>query len=280
MTDVVVIGRRIRDDQGGYQVSTHTSGGGGGGGGGNDLSGTHLVYEQELSPDQPPSEPEIEIGIKVHCTSTETCSKAVEAARELLVAVMIVLTECEKHDRGDTVTVAGITITVGEIYDTIYGTTYTVTDQTVFSNHGGGAADRASMTDLISYVTIGAPAINGDSGVAPATGYQAYVDGLLGLVLHEAAHMSPEGDAFYNRSVQIARDDPTVSGQLYVDMSQNTQDYALNNEAFANEVARSIAGQLDIDLAGFNPGFAAGTTQTVVSPDAIFTAHTGLSYDG
>lgn len=266
MGDIVITATREKQSDGSWGI-TLTQGVG--------IPGVRFVTPRQVDPNGSEPEPQLQVSVKVECSTPETCQKVQAAAAQLASAVLKTLTACENTNPITQVTVAGKTSSVAAYQDTIMATKYVVTDVSTFGNNGGGTADSTTMTDTIYFGTIlGTPPQDVPGGVLPGQpGWNSWVNGVVSIVLHEASHMTPEGAAFFNHSVEIAGRDPTVLGSFY-SSDPKANDYAKNNEAFAFEFEK----QMGIVL-GYDPAtFAQFSYSPPVTPETIYQNHTGQAY--
>lgn len=268
MGDIVVTATRFQSSDGNWLVVYGERGG---------SPGIRMFTPQQVSENESgAADPLLEVAIAVQCSTPPTCEKAKLAAQKLAKAVVQVITAAEASNPNSQVTLLGETISVGEILDVVMGTTYIVTDGPLPPNRGLGTADRATMTDTINILAIlGTDPVTTVGGVLPGKpGYDSFPMGMVGLVLHEAAHMSAAGDRFFKLSALIARSDTTTgAGVDFYSNLPGAIEYSQNNEYFANELMTLIAGKIGLPLQGFRP--FPGTPE---SPEGIYLRHNGMPY--
>lgn len=260
---IVVVGRRLREDDGSYRLVFSKETG---------APGVRYYTSRQVDENGGVvGDPEIGIAVKIEKTKSETDqAKLEEAARKLVEAAINLITKLESSDPTALMVVLDRIVTVGEMLQTLLDTQFTITDATNFGNNGVGTARRgiggSPNIDVINYEAI----IGGSSGIG--YGDPAYPDnsGINALVLHEVAHMTQAGYDFYIRSTEVARADPTDNSDFY------QTEYASNLEAFANELMTETSLEIGVDLHGVRPG----TSAAPVTPESIYQSHTGQPYPG
>lgn len=134
--------------------------------------------------------------------AAEALIKAIARAVELLGSI----------DPSRVVAVLGVAISIGAILNAIQTTTFIITDQPSFANNGVGGVDFTARTDKINYVAI----------VGDAT-HPAYYDhpnftngeGMFALVIHEALHLTGQGNDFFLQSRAAWGNDATFYGSAH-----------------------------------------------------------------
>lgn len=226
--DVVVTAYRTND--GGAVVyqsggSGNPYGGGSGGGGGGGGSG---------SPPPPPAGHHA-VNVTVHVSNSANQADAQTAAQNVAIALATIEDALGSVDQNTQVSFDnGSSISAGDLLTQIENTTYIVSDSNPSGSNGGvGSADRTHMTDTLVYT-----AFEGQGSYADPN-YQNDA-GMIGIMLHEAGHMTAQGatnlqqeNTAYRKLVGAHKGEygPYTDAKFY------GSDFGLDNEIFADDFA-------------------------------------------
>lgn len=182
--------------------------------------------------------------VKVSVANPANKQKALKAAANLINALKRVNAKLSSANGNAIITINGRTMTVAQVRDLIKNTRWSVGDKS-FTNGGGGEAKYSA--DGKHSVEWNYLYFDGDGSEDYAHPNYVNGQGMNAVVLHDVAHVTAAGNAFNVDSRKWFREDDTVSGEF------GYSAYWINNEAFAHDLARTIANTAGIDISGWTP---------------------------
>lgn len=133
-------------------------------------------------------------------------------------------------------------MTAAEALAELNNTVFIINDVTDYRNGGLGAASRGENGSLNS-VKLNFDAFDGSGGDYADPNY-ADNQGVVGMMLHELAHITKQGDQFYTlsrRNYRRVTEDPAFE-------NYNFSDFWYNNEAYDYDFAKNFAAALSLDI--------------------------------
>ena len=100
MGDIVITATREKQSDGTWGITLSQGVG---------IPGVRFVTPRQVDPNGSEPEPQLQVSVKVECSTPETCQKVQTAAAQLAAAVLTTLTACENTNPFTQVTVAGKT---------------------------------------------------------------------------------------------------------------------------------------------------------------------------
>ncbi|WP_440979760.1 hypothetical protein ACQHGV_05695 [Sphingomonas pseudosanguinis] len=233
-TDIVVVGRRITSggvlQENSRVIRDTNSPVEGGSGGGDGVQPEPNVFTASVN---------------VLVDDPNNREKALEAAKNVAAAVAQIIEGGSKLPYDTLIPLPnGKTMKVGDLVNLAKSTKFVVTDRQPPANRlngGVGSADAPNKTDTLQFGSF----VEGlEFNTYSAPGYQG--QGMLGIMLHELGHMSPEGYANFLLESKAHTREITVH-RLPQNPFRNS-DYHKDNEAFAHQFAISAGRVLNIEL--------------------------------
>lgn len=186
---IVVTGRREGNDDGSVSWTFVRSSSG--------TAGIRDVTPPMVS-EYPGFDQVLEISVLVEQTDSETDAVKIHAAAKALIQAIARARDALKaSDRSPLISVNGVAVSLGTLLDAREDTDFTVSDRpdSYWANGSVGAAPYSRLgrhSSPVSYRAIGAVPAH------PAAGYYGHPNfgglGMVALVLHEAFHLTPQGD--------------------------------------------------------------------------------------
>jgi hypothetical protein len=227
--DIVVTGRREPQSDGTFVWTFLRSGSG--------TPGIREVMPNNVS-ENPEFQPVLEITIAIERTNSATSEEAmIAAAKALAQAIARAIDALKAANPSHVVSVNGVAVSVGTLLNALQNTGFTVSDRpdSFWANGGVGAAQYSPLgqhSSTISYRAIGGDPSN------PSAGYYNHPNfegrGMLALALHEAFHLTPQGDQWYRDNVAAYR---TRYGTNAPFSGSAWDPYRINVERLINQMA-------------------------------------------
>lgn len=194
--------------------------------------------------------------VNVQVDNINNLAQAIEAAQNVATALAKMLDQLSSLNVNDVVVFMNNSITVGNLIDLINKTEWVVTDR-MYANAGVGSSYTPQNGNPRDYLNFSS--FRGPDGYASPN--YTNMQGMIGILLHELAHLSTQGQAFTN-----------ASESTYLRKNDNSyEDYyrsnlARNNEIWANDFMKATSTAFGLDTSTFNPQYGYGAKNPAQVP--------------
>lgn len=198
-----------------------------------------------------PNDVGLTTAVNVKVNDPANLAGAQKAAENVVVALIKIKTLLNDVPPDTPINWSGKVYTASQVLDIIKNTQFIVTDEN-YGNGGVGSAS-AGQNGVPNIDKLNFRYFDGDLSNSDGKDYASPAftngEGMVGIMLHEVAHLSGEGwiinyhsQRYFNQEIANGRDPGAY----------NSSDYWTNNESFANDFAKSAAQVIGADISALS----------------------------
>lgn len=209
---------------------------------------------------------EFTAGVTVQVSDSDNQDEATAAAENIARALAELKGLLENMDPNTPISWDGRSMSAADVLNYINNTAFIITDDANYNNGGVGAANAETNTDTLYYGSFDGIGDNDYAGIN-------YVDdaGLKAILLHEIGHLSDEGNAYLQNSLDAYEREYGTRDGYYDDGSRFHDQYSQNNEKFANDFAYAVGNIIGANIGGVSLPYGTGA----MDPEIIYDTHMG-----